>query len=258
MSSMIEAAKASFIEAMRRRVETDRIMSPLWILAPLLGFVTYIAIAIIIVRLYGPMALMRGTSYAIFMAASLVYLVIQAVLLYLLIKRRSEHLIRDVGIRESLINYIRSLAAETGKAELVTAEVATMSSIHAEANAEERYKSPILWTILCIIPMIGWFIALYVFYFLTKDPIRHDRRQTAFIQQAQLALSKLGRVVAFPTWKQLPDRSYFLYLILTLITGIFAIYWLYVLIKDFNEHFKAQWQFEDQVYSAMMAPPAGA
>jgi hypothetical protein len=33
--------------------------------------------------------------------------------------------------------------------------------------------------------------------------------------------------------------------------GLFLIYWYYVLIKDLNEHFRAQWQFEDQIATQM-------
>ena len=46
----------------------------------------------------------------------------------------------------------------------------------------------------------------------------------------------------------LPDRSFVLYLILTIITlGIFGIYWLYVLLKDPNEHFKHHILVEDRL-----------
>jgi hypothetical protein len=58
--------------------------------------------------------------------------------------------------------------------------------------------------------------------------------------------------VILPSWKTLPERSFFIYLILTLLTcGLFLIYWYYVLIKDLNDHFGAQWQFEDQIAAQM-------
>jgi hypothetical protein len=69
----------------------------------------------------------------------------------------------------------------------------------------------------------------------------------AFMQQVQSAFSKFEKTVVFPFWKSLPDRSYFLYLILWFITGLFSLYWNYVLITDFNDHFRAQWQVEDQL-----------
>ncbi len=30
---------------------------------------------------------------------------------------------------------------------------------------------------------------------------------------------------------------------MTVLVGVFAIYWYWVIIKDYNEHFKAQWGF---------------
>ena len=62
----------------------------------------------------------------------------------------------------------------------------------------------------------------------------------------------MGKVVVNPSWKALPSRSFVLYFILSIVTlGIFEFYWSYVLIKDFNEHFKAQWQFEDSLMSVI-------
>jgi len=115
---------------------------------------------------------------------------------------------------------------------------------------EEREKSAVVWIVLSIITL--GILGIYVLYFLTKDPPNHDHRQLSFMQQAQSAASKLGMTVVVPTWKSLPDRSFFLYFILTIVTaGLFGIYWYYVLFKDFNEHFKAQWVFEDQLVSTI-------
>lgn len=96
------------------------------------------------------------------------------------------------------------------------------------------------------------FCVIYVLYFLTKDPPNHDRRQLSFMQQVQSAGSKLGMYLVVPTWKSLPPRSFAIFLILIIFTfGLFAFYWFYVLIKDFNDHFMAQWQFENQLISSI-------
>lgn len=102
------------------------------------------------------------------------------------------------------------------------------------------------------IPFGNIFASPYVLYFLTRYPYEHDSRWQSFTQQAQSAGSKLGMVVVSPLWNRLERRSFALYFILTLITfGLFGIYWLYALLKDPNEHFLNQRQFEDNFVAAL-------
>ena len=145
-----------------------------------------------------------------------------------------------------MISYIRGAASERGIEGQMSTELATMNTVHSESNGDEDEKSAMLWIILSVITF--GLLGFYVSYFLTKDPHHHDIRQLAFMQQVQSAFSKLQKTIVFPFWKAIPDRSFFLYLILSLLTfGLFALYWNYVLISDFNQHFKAQWQIEDQL-----------
>jgi len=52
----------------------------------------------------------------------------------------------------------------------------------------------------------------------------------------------------------IPDRSFVLYFILSIITvGIFSVYWIYVLLTDPNSHFRQQALIEDTVV-AQFAP----
>jgi hypothetical protein len=246
--SMTLQGKNLISEAIRIRRETDDVMSALWILSPLLGFVAFIVI------LFGGFAIGLGAGSPTGLVASgligliggLIVLVILALLpWYKLIRRRSEHFRRDRILREGLLTYIRGIASERGMEAHMTTEIATMMTLHSESNGEEDEKSAVLWIVLSVITF--GLVGIYVSYFLTKDPHNHDVRQLAFMQQVQSSFSKLGKTIVFPFWKAMPGRSFFLYLILTWITGLFALYWDYVLISDFNGHFKAQWQIEDQL-----------
>ena len=237
----METHKATILEAVRMRGETDRIVSPLWMLSPLLGIVVSI-VMMILGLLISPEAMLL-----LALVGAIIAIVIAVYPLYLLIKRRSAHFRRDATLRSGIIEYLKARAAS--KKVDINSEVATMNVVHSESLGEEREKSAVMWTILSVIvPFVG----IYVLYFLTKDPPNHDRRQLSLMQQAQSAASKLGMTVVVPTWKSLPSRSFFLYFILTIVTfGLFGIYWYYVLFKDFNEHFKAQWIFEDQLVSTI-------
>ncbi len=247
-SPATQQGKNLISEAIRIRRETDDVMSALWILSPLLGFVGFFVI------LFGGFAIGFGagsrtgglTGGLIGLIGGVIVLIILSLLpWYKLIRRRSEHFRRDKILREGLITYIRGIASERGIEAQMNTEIATMMTVHSESSGEEEEKSAILWIVLSIITF--GLVGIYVSYFLTKDPHGHDVRQLAFMQQVQSSFQKLQKTIVFPFWKAMPSRSFFLYLVLTWLTGLFALYWNYALISDFNNHFKAQWQIEDQL-----------
>jgi hypothetical protein len=248
-SPATQQGKNLISEAIRIRRETDDIMSALWILSPLLGLVGFIAILIggaFIGSAFGSRSAGLAGGLVGLIGGIIVYILLALLPWYKLIRRRSEHFRRDKILREGLISYIRGVASERGIEAQMSTEIATMTTVHSESNGEEDEKSAILWIVLSVITF--GLIGIYVSYFLTKDPHGHDVRQLAFMQQVQSSFSKFQRTIVFPFWKAMPGRSFFLYLILTWLTfGLFALYWNYALISDFNGHFKAQWQIEDQL-----------
>ena len=158
---------------------------------------------------------------------------------------------RSRVLRESLIKYIESKAKELGKSNDVSSELSIMKIIHSELSNEEKDRSAGLYALLSImIPPLS----LYIMYFLTKEFITHDSKERTFFQTFSVAADKLGMTVQFPSWKELPSRSAGLYLLLTIVLGgLFAIYWLWTLIKDPNLHFDAHTIFEDLLLSNLSA-----
>jgi predicted permease len=129
-------------------------------------------------------------------------------------------------------------------------EIVTLERTIREAKAEETEKSAVLWAILsAIIFIASW----YVYYFLMKDFYKHERREDTFFEDVSRVLGKSGVTFAPPRrMKPIPDRSFILYLIVTIITaGIFGIYWLYVLLMDPNEHFKYHIGLEDELLKVL-------
>ncbi|MGD0056855.1 MAG: DUF4234 domain-containing protein [Methanomassiliicoccales archaeon] len=247
-------AKGQLMESIRARVQTDEILSVVWILFPIIA-----SIAAVIGIVIGVMLWFMGWWVGAVVVASVgvvvalvVAVVLFALLNYKLINRQNQHMKREEVMRGALIEYIKSNSQEKNLSQLLSSQIATMESIQYDARSRERETSPVLFAILILIPVVGLIFLLYVLYVLTDFPYQHDRRWHAFTQQAQSAASHLGMTVILPSWKTLPERSFFIYFVLTLITcGLFLIYWYYVLIKDLNNHFSAQWQFEDQIASQM-------
>jgi hypothetical protein len=242
----LEAARAQIQEAVRARPQTDKILSPLWILIPILAVLLGLSLAFL------GLFINRLLGFILILPAIFVPTIIVAILIYYLINRMTEHFKRESVLRRGIIQYLRAKAEQDGKGPSIASEIATLETVHAEADANDEPKSAVLWTILAVVVP---FVNLYVLYFLTKYPYPHDARWRAFSQQAQAAGSKLGLVTVAPTWRAIEKRSFFVYLILSIITfGIFAFYWYYVLIEDPNTHFHAHAQFEDVFLSAIGGP----
>lgn len=250
----------------RMRDESDRQMSNAWLLVYIVPIIVgFVAAGYAIISLldfvssidplaspyyYSYDALPEGFVFLWLMLglSSLVNFVVSIVLTYMLVNRRSTHFKRQKFLFEDIIAAINSLA-KTKNVEVETSLLPLERSVR-EANAEETEKSAILWAILsAFVP----FVQLYVYYFLMKDFYRHERREDGFWEDADRALNKLDISFSVPRRTEaIPNRSFVLYLILTIITtGLFGVYWVYVLLKDPNIHFKYHIEAESQLLSAL-------
>ena len=251
-----EYAKKQIMNAAYMRTRTDEIMSFAWVIIPIM--LTLCSYGIMTIWFFVSMELPTFFFFFfVIIAIAVIFAVIYLILYYKLIKRRNEHFKRDMMLREGIIQFIHNRSYKTGKVYEVSADLGTLQSIHAFAQSDENEKEAILWVILSLfVPFIG----LYVMYFLTKDSCLHDSRQSSFIRYASSAFQKMGITVQ-PSYKNIPQRSAILYLILSLfipffsiflfLPSLFSVYWLYGIIKDLNNHFKSQWVFENSLVNAL-------
>ncbi len=231
-------------QAVQMRASTDEVLSELWAFIPLISVILILVVSSAIALVTMDIYLYSGVTVGIGIVAQILIVI----LIYKLFNRNNMHNRREATLRMALVDFLRGKAAEKGISQSISPQLQTMDSINYESRTHEPERSAALWAILPIIPFVGWIFMLIALYYLTSYPPGHDRRWHAFTQQAQYAGSQLGMSLMLPSWKSLPERSFIIYFILTILTlGIFMIYWYYVLIKDMNEHYRSQWQFEDQL-----------
>lgn len=231
-------AKGQIAGAIQNRNMTDVIMSGIWILWPVVSLIIAGVIGIVLTILLG---------FWGFMIALPIGVVLFALLNYKLLKRMDDHRKREMALRMAVISYLKEKGAETGRAQLIANEISALESINQEAMYKEKERTPVLWTIISLLPLLNYL----VMYFLAEYPFDHDRRWHAFTQYTQAACQKLGINIMTPSWSTLKERPNILLLILTLLLGIVVFVWYYFIIKDLNDHFTAQWQFEDQLMAQL-------
>ena len=252
----------------RMRTESDPMMSNAWLLVYLIPVIASVAgiitffLSIIIFGVEMGTYVPDGPTYpnvfpfvpvlvgwaVLILLLGVIGFIVSLILRYKLVKRRNTHFKRQQFLFEDVTSAVRTIAEKKGVD--VEAGLSSCNRTVREARAEETEKGAVLWAILsAIIFLAEW----YVSYFLMKDFYKHERREDGFWEDLKNVLNKIGVTVSLPRRVEAtPDRSFVLYLILTIITvGLFGIYWIYVLLKDPNEHFKYHIQVEDELLSAL-------
>ncbi|HZY48000.1 MAG TPA: DUF4234 domain-containing protein [Candidatus Bathyarchaeia archaeon] len=249
-------------------------MSGAWAIVPLVPLIAGIAISVIVfaVILSSLSTLPRspgttnstavvGTvlgavSAAIFLSEFVYFivLILVAVTVFKLVSRRNNHFNRQILLFEDLVTVAKEIAAK--KNIDVSVLVNNMDRSVREARLEQSEKNATLWAIFY---GLGW---LYSSYFLMKDFFKHERREDLFINDLLRTFNALGMPINLPYRNPpIPDRSFALYFILTIITAsIFGVYWVYVLVSDPNNHFKQQMMIEDTIMAQLSStlPPSPA
>jgi len=264
----IEGAKRQILGAIRARNVTDRKISVMWVVVPLLvGLVgSIIGMALVFMGILNSYdELMYGLlpvtfwddiflGFTIIMITEIVMLVIFGVLTHMLVERQNEHFQREAQLRMGVLSYLRASAGSPEREAAMAVEIATINSLHVQAMQEEQPHSAIGWALFMVlgfwIPLVNIVLLLYLFNFLMENIRAHDMRWNMFWQQTGSAMMKLGHNTDPRGWYAivLPHRSFALYLVLSFITaGLFVFYWWYILIRDPNSHFDAQSYSEDML-----------
>lgn len=229
-----------------RRKQTDVKVSEYWILLP---------VAVVVASyVLGLIAFMYDVFLGFLVTAvgTIVGIILLAFLIYRLLRRRNEHMAREAQLRRELMDYIRFRGEEDGIAHRTEPYVQAMQAFDRGSLMHEEPQSALLWTILCLIPGINIVAIVLTLFWLTDFAPGHDRRFYGFVQNAHNVAEQVGLgPLLSGGWKSIPERSYVLYLIVTFLLPVFAIWWFYVLIKDLNDHFDNEWIFEDNLMAEL-------
>jgi len=262
-------------------------MSTGWIALPLLLITSIIVFFIIILaEIFGYIfstAYETTLSYAdllrtiaptvrAYSIVSFVLNIVIAYMIYKLVQRRNTHFARQNLLYEDLMNTAEEWVTKKGVQMNASIGLNNLDRIAKDARVYESEKSAILWVMLTLagtslpaatssagsagaglLPLLA---VLYVYYFLMKDFYKHERREDQFIRDLLGAFAISGLNVSLPYRNPpLPDRSFALYLVLSVVTvGFFWVYWVYALLNDPNNHFRQQMLIEDTIMAQLSAP----
>ena len=165
------------------------------------------------------------------------------VTLYRLMNRRDRHFAREHALNRDLLQMLKEQVQARGIDPLSLPEMAALEVAARQKEEQELPRSAVLWLILGIATSVTW---LFVYFFLSVDFYRHERREADLIEKVNAVLSRVGASTLVPPSTDLPERRYWWNLVLTIVTlGIWGIFWYYHIMADGNRHFEAQWSWED-------------
>jgi hypothetical protein len=240
-------------------------MGYIWMVVPLLPIVAGMGLAVSLIGIIVSVASKVGSLqqpesalpaageivalYGFAVASFYLILTFGAFAIFYMIERRNGHFRRQQQLFSALREYSASepdIAASDN--------VFRLAQLSEESLFEERDRPAGLWSVLYLIvtPVVGLIVA----YNLTQDLRKHEELQSAYQTTLISALNETGaRSLTLPPSRP-HKRDPILLIILTAITaGLFWIYWFYTLLKDYNEHFQDQAQFEDQILAMLRPQP---
>jgi len=165
-------------------------------------------------------------------------------MIYFLIKRRNDHFSRQERLETLILSKLRQLSKKKSGQQNST-------SVSAKTENPRFFRNAQAWALSTLLI----FPAFYVFYFLKMDLQKHEENEHAFLMEAVRLAQDSGFNLnpdGFTTTKKFASDRY---LILTIVTcGFAAVYWLYRIFNDYNQHFKRQWKLEDELLRFFKSP----
>jgi hypothetical protein len=229
------------------REKTDKMIEQRWLFMPLVG--TSIVVIGILIMLFGllgkEMALEIGL--VVYLFGVVVTGGILAQLNFRMLERQDGHAQRERVLRDGVLVYMREKAIAQNSIQAIQPQMSVIENLNAESRATERDMPTLKWTLFSYVPILQ----LYVMQRLTRFNTEHDRRWTVFMQQVQSGGAAIGFKPSLPAWKASAPKPTAIYLSIGLVFLPFITFWYTDLIKDLEEHFRLQWQFEDQIVSEM-------
>lgn len=221
----------------------------------------------------------------------LAFAVLFAVLVFKMLERMNRHLEREEDLRKSMMLYLTASSKAGRSESVMMNDLIKASAYDGQALVYEKKLPARKWAhmfavvfvvgavggigegmwmyefehdldsfavfallsyVMYLVMLIGLVLLIMFASHLMKTMYTHDVRWEGFVNSTSVALRSLGKTVDRPIPHFTKDRSLLLYVVLTILTlGLFAIYWLYVLIDDPNKHLERQKETEAALLKAV-------
>ena len=170
---------------------------------------------------------------------------------YQLVRRSRDHNLRRIALLEAATTVAWEKAQASGSAaelqpnfDRIAAELAVLQRQTTE------FREPIVWTLISLVA--STIVHVIIFILLDGDLYTHDRAEGAIEHELAHIYGRLGAPVAEPDPSRLKEKHQYVMRILATVAtcGIYALWWLYDVMVEGNEHFSHNWHWEDSLVAS--------
>jgi hypothetical protein len=210
------------------------------------------------------------------------------IIAYFLVKRNNDHFARDAALASAMSGFVDQVNLKAGLGRTRAPAYGSPWDNQwgtSMTSVGSKPRNPMLWAMVVllqgvlgavsIVAMIEYpdvlgvsiltslvslvlsVMTIYMWYFLMTDNKAHDQSWAQNAESFKVSLARLGYTAgSIMSPPRQPDRSFALYFVLSIITGVFVFYWWYVLVKDPNEHFRFHAIYEDEMLNVISNHPS--
>lgn len=178
---------------------------------------------------------------------------------YQMVRRARDHNARRIELLDAATTVAWERAHAQGRAEelrphfeRIAAEMVPLRQLTTE------FREPAIWVVLAI--FAPGIVELIVLVLLDQDLVQHDYHEGAVENELAFVYTSLGTPMGAPDPARLHQPyAYAGRVVASVVTcGIYTFFWLNDSFRDGNDHFRANWVWEDGLAGAVQAGAVAA
>jgi len=238
------------------RLKTDVRVGSRWILLAIAGYILWILFAISYYYSVSLPFLTVGQTLGLFGTLAFAASTGLSFLVYTLINRQNKHAAREEEIVWQVLREFQSRTTPENLGVLLPLSAAEQDFSNLLDLTHEH--SAFLWSLLVLVPYVGWVFLMVALYLLTEASNAHGRMERILFEDLGRTLAAEGSRQPAPNSRLPAPRNSMAYLLASAFTvGIVALSWLYVMIIGEAAHFRYHSTLEPELLGAFPESMAG-
>ena len=171
---------------------------------------------------------------------------------YQLMRRDRDHTRRRLELIEGATAHAWDVAARQGVQDELRPNFERLAG-HTEVIRQmtSDFRDPVIWLLLDVVTGLAQLIA---FIFIDQDLVKHGGAEAGAEAELSAIYARLGQNVPQPMVPQKGQHNYVGRVIALVFSfGIYGLWWWADIMRDGNDHFEANWRWEDSLAQAVVA-----
>ena len=171
---------------------------------------------------------------------------------YQLMRRDRDHTRRRLELIEAATAHAWEAAARDGLQDELRPNFERLSA-HTESMRQmtNDFRDPVIWLVLCILTGLAELIA---FIFIDQDLVKHGGAEAAAQAELSAIYGRLGQSLSPGPVVAKGQHNYVGRIVASFFSfGLYLLWWWADIMSDGNQHFEANWVWEDELANAVVA-----